>query len=128
MAFPERFLAYNNGISATARKLEMVDLGGVGSAIRAIGDLQIVNGGQTTASMHHAVRRDRADVSRVFVQAKITVDDVEAVEKLVPLISRYANSQNKVTQQLEVHPEGDIRCESLVRSFSAEHQNASKRD
>ena len=49
---PERFLAYNNGISATASEVELVDLPDGGRGIRRIRDLQIVNGGQTTASVH----------------------------------------------------------------------------
>ena len=70
----------------------------VDAASRGSADLQIVNGGQTTASIHHAVRRDKADVSRAFVQAKITVVPEERLDEIVPLISRYANSQNRVSE------------------------------
>ena len=55
---PERFLAYNNGISATASEVTLVELPDGGRGIAAIRDLQIVNGGQTTASIHRA-QRDR---------------------------------------------------------------------
>ena len=61
---PERFLAYNNGITATASNVEFTPLPGGGQAIRRIHDLQIVNGGQTTASIHYAHVRDKADICR----------------------------------------------------------------
>ena len=93
---PQRFLAYNNGISATAEAIRFVDLPG-GKAIAWIRDLQIVNGGQTTASIFQAARKDKADLSEVHVQAKITIVDQEKLDEIVPLISRYANSQNKVS-------------------------------
>src|SRR5207248_1931570 len=58
---PERFLAYNNGISATASGVDLRPMEGGGVGIARISDLQIVNGGQTTASIHHAVRREKGD-------------------------------------------------------------------
>ncbi|MGY1719058.1 AIPR family protein [Blastococcus sp. SYSU DS0552] len=91
---PERFLAYNNGISATASRVEF---SADGSSIVRLHDLQIVNGGQTTASVHSAVKRDRADVSSVYVQAKVTVVSPEKLDEIVPQISKFSNTQNKVT-------------------------------
>jgi hypothetical protein len=56
-----------------------------------------VNGGQTTASIFHAWKKERTDISDVVVQVKLTVlTDPAKVADIVPLISRYANSQNKV--------------------------------
>ena len=95
---PERFLAYNNGISATASGVTVAPIGGGGVGITRITDLQIVNGGQTTASIHHVARREKADVSHIFVPAKLTVLPPEKLNEIVPLISRYANSQNKVNE------------------------------
>ena len=95
---PERFLAYNNGISVTAEAVEILGSLDVGVAIRRIVGLQIVNGGQTVASIHRAKDRDRADLSKVAVQAKITVVRPEQVETLVPQISRFANTQNRVNE------------------------------
>ncbi len=95
---PGRFLAYNNGISATASKVDYVNLSDGRRAISRIHDLQIVNGGQTTASLHRAMVRDRADLGQVQVQAKITIVDQQRMKEMVPLISRYANSQNKVDE------------------------------
>lgn len=94
---PDRFLAYNNGITATASHVEFSPLPGGGQAIRRIHDLQIVNGGQTTASIHYAHVRDKADVTGVYVQMKLTVVAAERLQEIVPEISRYSNTQNKVT-------------------------------
>jgi len=94
---PERFLAYNNGISATASRVELTTLAGGGQAIQRIHDLQIVNGGQTTASIHYAHVKDKADISSVFVQMKLTVVAPDRLEEIVPEISKYSNTQNKVT-------------------------------
>lgn len=95
---PDRFLAYNNGISATASSVDVVAINEGGLGIAKVSDLQIVNGGQTTASIHHVVRRDKADISHIFVQAKITAVPPEKLNEIVPKISRFANSQNKVSE------------------------------
>src|SRR5581483_11794107 len=57
---PRRFLAYNNGIVATVDDMEVVDLGHGLCGVKSLKGLQIVNGGQTTASLHRAQRQDRA--------------------------------------------------------------------
>jgi len=94
---PERFLAYNNGITATATDMQWTS---DGRAIKTIRDLQIVNGGQTTATLFY-VRRDNKDIPHfedVFVQAKLVVVQSDQAVEMVPRISRYANSQNKVSE------------------------------
>lgn len=94
---PHMFLAYNNGLSATAESVEIAELPGGGVGIKSIKDFQVVNGGQTTASIFHALKRDKADLSALFVQAKLTViREAQRMDDIVPLISEYANSQNKV--------------------------------
>ena len=93
---PTRFLAYNNGISVTATDVRLVQLKGGGTGIAWVKDLQIVNGGQTTASIYHVRRKDKADVSRVHVQAKFTIVKADQVDQIVPRISFCANSQNKI--------------------------------
>jgi hypothetical protein len=94
---PDRFMAYNNGISATADSLQVVRSDDGQLAISAITGLQIVNGAQTTASLHRAKKIDKVDLSGVFVPAKITMLlKPETLEEVVPKISLYANSQNKI--------------------------------
>lgn len=92
---PEMFFAYNNGITATASDIELEQHEGV-PHIRRIKDLQIVNGGQTTASLFHARRKDRADLSKVFVQMKLSIIEASRVENVVPRISQYANTQSRI--------------------------------
>lgn len=117
---PHRFLAYNNGISATAEAVEITDLPGGGKGIKYARDLQIVNGGQTTASIYQAVRKDKTDVSNIYVQAKLSVVDPERVNEIVPLISRYANNQNKVNEaDFSANDPFHIKIEELSRTIWA---------
>ncbi|MFC9937549.1 AIPR family protein [Nocardiopsis alba] len=95
---PHRFLAYNNGVTATASDVDFVtDSAGTPIAIRSMTGLQIVNGGQTTASLHHVLTRDKRDLDGVHVQMKLTIVDPSHLSEIVPRISRYSNTQNKVT-------------------------------
>ncbi|MFD9258005.1 AIPR family protein [Streptomyces sp. NPDC059538] len=95
---PELFLAYNNGITATALEAEFVeDIHGNRVAIRKLTGLQIVNGGQTTATLHHVLKRDRKDLAGVSVQMKLTLVKESDLMEIVPRISEYSNTQNKVT-------------------------------
>lgn len=88
------FLAYNNGISATADNIELDESG---HYVKKISNLQIVNGGQTTASIYHTWDKDKADISNIFVQMKISVIKKEdSYGEIVSRISKYANTQNKV--------------------------------
>lgn len=93
---PAHFLAFNNGIAITASSLRLASLPDGGDGIVALDDVQIVNGGQTTASIF-AARRD-ADLSRLAVAAKITVVRPELLDDFVPSITRYANSQNRINE------------------------------
>lgn len=92
---PNLFFAYNNGITATAQEVETKNEDS-GMQITRIKDLQIVNGGQTTASLFHTRRKDKASLEYIFVQMKLSVVDSEASEEVVPKISEYANTQNRV--------------------------------
>jgi hypothetical protein len=118
---PQRFLAYNNGISATAERVEH-ELSGDNVVFlnRAVG-FQIVNGGQTTASLYTAVKKDKADVSGISVQVKVTVPkDPTAIDQLAPRISLYANSQNKVnTADFSANHPFHLRIEELSRTIWA---------
>jgi hypothetical protein len=114
---PHRFLAYNNGISATAESVRFSDNG---HGVAAIRDLQIVNGGQTTVSIYQAARKDKADLSRVYVQAKLTIVNSDRINEIVPLISRYANSQNKVSEaDFSANEPFHIQIEELSRTIWA---------
>jgi hypothetical protein len=95
---PHRFMAYNNGISATAERVQLEAGVDGGLSITSVVGLQIVNGGQTVASIHRAATQDRVDLRQVYVQAKLTIVQQQHIETLVPLVSRYANTQNRVNE------------------------------
>lgn len=96
---PQMFLPYNNGITATAESVE-TKIEDNHLVISKLYDFQIVNGGQTTASLYHTQKKFKdADLSKIFVQMKLTViKDKDQKNIEVPNISRYANSQNKVSE------------------------------
>jgi len=90
---PTKFFTYNNGIACTASKVEVDEY----SKIVRIEDLQIINGGQTTASLTSAVLKDKRQLENIFVPLKMTVVKEEDYDTVISNISKYANSQNKVT-------------------------------
>jgi hypothetical protein len=93
---PHMFFAYNNGIAATAAEAE-IKAGARGQQLMRVKELQIVNGGQTTASLAAALREGGAALDTIFVQMKLSVIPSERAGAVIPLIARYANSQNKVS-------------------------------
>lgn len=91
---PHMFLAFNNGIAATADHIELDE---DNHYIKKVRNLQIVNGGQTTASIFNTAKKDKADISNIFVQVKFSViNNPDQYSDIVSRISRYSNTQNKV--------------------------------
>lgn len=94
----EMFMAYNNGISTIAEEL-IVDEQNSNEKIITIKELknwQIVNGGQTTASIYNALQ-NKVSLDNVSVQMKLTViKDKDKSDEIISNISKYANSQNKI--------------------------------
>ncbi len=93
---PTMFFAYNNGIAATASAAK-VSADGNGLRLTHVTDLQLVNGGQTTATLAGAMTDKDTGLTQTFVQMKLSVLPAEISGKYIPLIARYANSQNKVS-------------------------------
>lgn len=103
---PNKFFTYNNGIATTAADVETEEKDGQ-LYITKIVDLQIINGGQTTASLAEAVlKKTNPELNGIFVPMKLTViddreteneDGVRFYDHMVQNIAKYANSQNKVT-------------------------------
>jgi len=119
---PEMFFAYNNGIATTAEEITFNE-----DKTKIIGfkGLQIVNGGQTTASLASAWLNDvrhgsRDSIKNIFVPMKLSVVSSEIAQDLVPNISKYANSQNKVSDaDLESNHEFHRVIESMSRRILA---------
>lgn len=92
----DKFFTYNNGISATAKSIVCEFVEGEGLLITNFVGLQIINGGQTTASLASTRIKDKASLKNIYVQIKLTVVK-ENDPEFVRYIAKYANSQNKVT-------------------------------
>lgn len=120
---PDMFFAYNNGITATAESVEIES-----GAISSIKNLQIVNGGQTTASILGAAKAADSGLNRVFVQMKLSIVDPANAELIVPKISEYANTQNRVNAAdfFSNHP-FHIRIEDFSRRLWAPSSDESQR-
>ncbi|MCK3655524.1 hypothetical protein A4G19_07100 [Pasteurellaceae bacterium Macca] len=121
---PEMFFAYNNGIAATAYSIKK-EIRNSGTYLTEITDLQIVNGGQTTASLAMALLNDKKDnseenIKQIYVPMKLSIVSQENSENLIQDISRYANSQNKVSEAdlWSNHP-FHIRIEEISRRVIA---------
>ena len=115
---PQRFLAYNNGITATAQDVLLEN-----GKIAMIQDFQILNGGQTTASIFYSKkleRKDRpetyVDLSKVFVQMKLLILK-ENVREIISDITLYSNSQNKVkTADYTTNNQFNLAMQELSRT------------
>ena len=121
------FFAYNNGITATAESVETVESPN-GLLLTGMRNFQIVNGGQTTASIHAALRNREVDLGRVFVQMKLSIVDPDRALEIVPKISEYANSQNRVSAAdfFSNHP-FHVRMEGFSRRLYAPSSDGSFR-
>lgn len=116
---PERFMAYNNGVVIIADEISLGRTADGSTGITWLKGMQIVNGGQTTASMFFTRKKyPLTDLKAVYVPAKIIVlrktDELEE-EALIADISRYANSQNAVKQSdLSANKPFHIQLEKLA--------------
>ncbi len=118
---PERFMAYNNGIVLVADEASIGRTADGGPGILWLKGMQIVNGGQTTASIYFTKKKTpEIDLRRVRVPAKVIIlrsRDAVAEEALISDISRYANSQNSVKQSdLSANKPFHVEMEKLALS------------
>ena len=99
---PGRFYIYNNGIAAIATQVRLEKVGGV-DRITRLEKVQIVNGGQTTASLAYSSQKLGRDISSISVPMKLTVIKADSetqkdeLNSLIQKISETSNSQNKVS-------------------------------
>lgn len=121
---PDMFFVYNNGLSATATEAVVE-----GDRLLFARDLQIVNGGQTTATLSSTRHSSGADLSAVSVLMKLTQVPPETAATIVPIISRSANSQNKVnaadffsTHEYHIRLEQMSRREFAPAKSGAQHE------
>jgi hypothetical protein len=96
---PEKFIAYNNGLTITAIDVTISHKKGI-LRIDSLTDFQIVNGGQTTASIYFS-KKDGIDVSKVNVMAKINIakmTKMKDLDELISNISQFSNAQSRVSK------------------------------
>lgn len=112
---PEMFFAFNNGIATTSTDAEIKCCDSGLRLVQAT-SLQIVNGGQTTASLALAKAKENKDLKNIYVPMKLSVVSPERAEVVIPQISICANSQNKVSEAdfFSNHP-FHIRLEDISR-------------
>lgn len=118
---PQMFMAFNNGISGTANNIEFAN-DEKGLFIKKIYDFQIVNGGQTTASIYHTRNKDkRLALDQIHVPTKINIiKNISDFESIVSRIAEYSNTQNKVSvADLSSNKENHIAIEELSRNIWA---------
>lgn len=114
-----RFFTYNNGISTTAKSVVTEHDSEGGLIFTSFTALQIINGGQTTATLAATNIRNNADLSGIFVQMKLTVLH-DPDPELIRNIAKYANSQNKVkTADLNSSHPFYVRIEDFSRKVYA---------
>lgn len=127
---PDMFLAYNNGISVTAESVVISRDDNGKPSIKSIRDMQIVNGGQTTASIFNAYKDKKIDVDlqKVFVQMKLSVISSSSdMDEIVPRISAFANTQNKIQMaDFSANDPYHRKIEDLSRSIWTPNISGSK--
>lgn len=125
---PQKFFIYNNGISATATGVHTIEKDGQ-VFLTGIVDFQIVNGGQTTASLYNSRYKDKSDLSTIFVPMKLTVVEKERSKEVIPLIAEYANTQNRVNSaDFFSNHEFCIKMERYSRTCRVDPQNGAQYD
>lgn len=114
---PENFFTYNNGIAVVAHSIE---LSSDGARILSFNDFQIINGGQTTASLASAIVKKEAgadNFAKIFVPMKLTVLNVDG-----DLSEEEEAKYNEITQQISKsancqNPVSDADFFSMIRSI-----------
>ena len=125
---PQKFFIYNNGISATASDVHIVEENGQ-MFLAGLVDFQIVNGGQTTASLYNSRYKDKADLSAIYVPMKLTVVEKERSKEVIPLIAEYANTQNRVNAaDFFSNHEFCIKMERYSRTCRVDPKNGAQYD
>jgi hypothetical protein len=130
---PKMFFSYNNGITATAESIDFEKTES-GLRLQEMKNFQIVNGGQTVASIYSMSPYSKKkwkkgidpSLEDVYVQMKISVVPAERAIEVVPNISRFANSQNKVSDAdfFSNHPY-HVEMEKFSRSIVASPKEGS---
>lgn len=116
---PEKFIAYNNGLTITATANETIKINGI-EHLKSLSDFQIVNGGQTTATLYFSKKQGLV-IDTILVMAKINVAknaSEEVLDDLISNISTFSNAQSKVSKvDLRARSSQLVKLKSLSESI-----------
>lgn len=116
---PEKFIAYNNGLTITATNSELIKIDGV-PHLSSLTDFQIVNGGQTTATLFFSQKLG-LNIDKISVMAKINVAkdaSEDTLDDLISNISTFSNAQSKVSKvDLRARSTQLVKLKSLSESI-----------
>lgn len=114
---PFKFFSFNNGISATAESISVSE-----KKVLLIKDFQIVNGGQTTATIHYSRKKDKSSLKNVFVAVKITaLKKDDKYSDIVSKISQAANTQSTIANSdFYANDKMLVDIEQLTKKFPVE--------
>lgn len=120
------FFIYNNGIAVVANRIEITN-----GRITSFDDFQIINGGQTTASLANCMIKKESDLQEIYVPMKLTVLNIEETKArdeeenslydlMTQQISKCANCQNPVSDAdfFSNHP-FHVQMEQMSKKYPA---------
>jgi len=124
---PERFLAYNNGLTVTASNVEFQTP--ENKIITRIENFQIVNGGQTTNCIYRAKYQHQLELDGIWVPVKLCVIDDKKIDQIAPLVAEFANKQNAIRKS-DLHANNEIylKLEQLSRNTWAPATEGAQRE
>ena len=120
---PEKFVAYNNGITVTASAIEIGKINGENCLLK-LKDFKIVNGGQTTVSLFNNRRNNKFEkeknLEKIYLQMKIldiNTKDQKEYDSNVKNISKFSNTQNPVSAaDFESNDTFHVKLEKLSKN------------
>ena len=93
---PNEFAAYNNGLATVATTADIVKVTDSFYKIKTLTNWQIVNGGQTTATLYEC-SKDKLELEEIIVPCKLTVlKNADDPQTLISNISTYSNTQTAI--------------------------------
>lgn len=130
---PEIFFVYNNGIACTATDA-IIKNSYNGLEIKGLTNFQIINGGQTTASIANAVLQDKADdkVANISVPMKLTVLHANSINDDTILKEQKKNPYNEFNTEefdkMSIEQKRNIYVDNLTASIARYANSQNKVD
>lgn len=130
---PEIFFVYNNGIACTATDA-IIKNSYNGLEIKGLTNFQIINGGQTTASIANAVLQDKIDdkVANISVPMKLTVLHANSINDDTILKEQKKNPYNEFNKEefdkMSIEQKRNIYVDNLTASIARYANSQNKVD